>query len=87
MAAMITTTVPLDITVYDQMAGEIAPHLKAASGFRSHACHAIDGGFVVTEVWDSAQHHRDFFEANVKPNLPPDGVTVDVVELRNTIEA
>lgn len=87
MAALITTTVPLDISVYDQMSAEIAPHLKAATGFVAHVCHPVDGGFVVTEVWEKARDHADFFEANVKPNLPPEGVTVGVIELRNTILA
>lgn len=85
MAALITTTVPLDISVYDQMSAELAPHLKAAPGFLSHVCHPGDGGFVVTEIWETAQDHTDFFEANVKPNLPPEGVTVNAIELRNTI--
>lgn len=87
MAALITTTIPLDISVYDQMSAELAPHLKAATGFISHVCHPVNGGFVVTEVWEEAQDHENFFEANVKPNLPPEGVTVDAIELRNTILA
>jgi hypothetical protein len=46
----------------------------------------VDGGFVVTEIWDDAKDHQAFFESAVKPNLP-DGVPfeIQVMELHNTI--
>ena len=63
------------------------PALLAAPGFRSHAAHADhEGTFTVTEIWDTREDHRAFFDANVAPNLPP-GVTSTVIDLRNAITA
>lgn len=88
MAALITSTIGLDISVYDQIAADLTGPLKAAPGFRSHAARPADGGFVVTGVWDSAGDHRAFFDSAVKPNMP-DGVpvTIEVTELRNAFTA
>lgn len=84
MAALVTSTIGLDISVYDQIAAGLTEPLKAAPGFRSHAAYPVDGGFVVSEIWDNADDHRAFFESAVKPNMP-DGVpvTIEVIELRN----
>jgi hypothetical protein len=86
MAVLVNTTLGLDISVYDQLTAGLAEPLKAASGFRAHVAYPVEGGFVVTEVWDSAEDHRAFFESAVKPNVP-DGVPLEleVIELRNTI--
>jgi hypothetical protein len=88
MAALITSTIGLDISVYDQIAAGLTGPLKAAPGFRSHAACPADGGFVVTEVRDSAEDHRAFFDSAVKPDMP-DGVpvTIEVTELRNAFTA
>ncbi len=85
MAELVTTTVPLDISIYDQMSPAIAAQLRAARGFRSHALHASASRFTVTEIWDSASDHSAFFDANVKPHLPAEGVTVEINELRNLL--
>jgi hypothetical protein len=41
---------------------------------------------VVSEIWDNADDQRAFFESAVKPNLP-EGVPVEVFELRNIFSA
>ena len=46
------------------------PAVKAAPGFRSHAAHASDDGFVVTEIWENAADHKVSFATSVRPNLP-----------------
>ena len=86
MAALVNSTYGLDISVYDQLAAGLSEPLKAAPGFRTHAAYPVEGGFVVTEIWDNAQDHRAFFESAVKPNIP-DGVPfeIQVIELRNTV--
>lgn len=86
MTALVNTTIPLDISVYDQIIGGLAGPLKAAPGFRSHACYPTGSGFIVSEIWDSSQDHRAFFDANVGPRLP-DGVLVEVTELHNLLQA
>jgi hypothetical protein len=88
MAALVTSTIGLDISVYDQIAAGLTGPLKVAPGFRAHAAHPVDGGFVVTEVWDSAADHRAFFDAAVKPNMPEGvPVSIEVTELRNAFTA
>jgi heme-degrading monooxygenase HmoA len=82
MPALVTTTVPLDITVYEQMSAGLAPHLAAAPGFRAHGAYPVEGGFVVTEIWDSAADHEAFFNSAIKPYLA-DGARVKVIDLRN----
>ncbi|MDP9117316.1 MAG: antibiotic biosynthesis monooxygenase [Actinomycetota bacterium] len=87
MPVLVTTTVPLDIGVYDQIVAQLGPGLLAAPGFRSHAGRAGDTGtFVVTEVWNSREEYQGFFDAHVAANLPP-GVTTDISELRNFLAA
>jgi hypothetical protein len=44
----------------------------------------VEGGFVVTEIWDSAADHEAFFDAAIKPHLP-DRASVKVIELQNAI--
>jgi hypothetical protein len=86
MAVLVNTTLGLDISVYDQLTTGLTEPLKAAPGFRTHVAYPVEGGFVVAEIWDSAEDHRAFFESAVKPNVP-DGVPLEleVIELRNTI--
>jgi hypothetical protein len=86
MAVLVNITFGLDISVYDQLAAGLAEPVKAAPGFRTHAAYPVEGGFVVTEIWDDAQDYRAFFESAVKPNIP-EGVRfeIEVIELHNTI--
>jgi hypothetical protein len=86
MAVLVNTTLGLDIAVYDQLAAELTDTVKAAPGFRTHAAYPVEGGFAVTEIWDSAEDHRSFFDSAVRPNIP-DGVPLEiqVIELRNTV--
>jgi hypothetical protein len=84
MPALVSTTLGLDISVYDQLAAGLTDALKAAPGFRSHAAYPVDGGFTVNEIWDDASDHKAFFESAVRPNIP-DGVPFEVsaIELHN----
>jgi quinol monooxygenase YgiN len=86
MAVLVNTNLGLDISVYDQLAAGLTETLKAAPGFRTHAAYPVEGGFIVTEIWDDAEAHRAFFDSAVKPNIP-DGVplSLQVIELRNTV--
>jgi hypothetical protein len=81
MAAFITGTIGLHISVYDQVAAGLTGPLKAARGF-ARMPPIRPGGFVVSEVWGSAEDHRALFDSAVKPNMP-DGVpvTIEVTEL------
>jgi len=70
MLILVNSTYGLDISFYDQIAAEVTGFRKAAPGFRIHSADAVDGGVVVTVIWDNGQDHRAFFESAVKPNIP-----------------
>jgi hypothetical protein len=86
MTVLVTTAIPLDLSVYDQIIAGVGPLLQTAPGFRTHAVHSDQAGFVVTEIWDSEAEHQSFFAANVEPSLPP-GVSITTTPLHNTLLA
>jgi heme-degrading monooxygenase HmoA len=57
---------------YGHLATALLPALRSSDGFISHAAGPIDGGYRVTELWESAEAHRAWFEGHVRPLLPPD---------------
>ncbi|MGZ6982897.1 MAG: hypothetical protein ACXVH5_12085 [Ilumatobacteraceae bacterium] len=68
-----------DITekVYGAMIGQLTPLIKASKGFISHVGGpSPSGGWRVIEVWETEEDGHNWFETNVKPNLPP-GVNPD----------
>lgn len=70
---------------YDQTATQLAAALRTADGFIAHAATADHDGITVTELWDDAADWQRFFDAHVKPNVPPELPPPAVVELRNAI--
>jgi hypothetical protein len=60
---------------YAGMLEQLRPTMLAHQGFVSHAGGpGPDGGWRVVEVWESEDDGETWFNANVKPNLPPDVV-------------
>ena len=58
--------------VYGAMVSQMIPLMKAADGFISHSGGpSPSGGWRVVETWDSEEEAQAWFDANVKPNLPP----------------
>lgn len=49
----------------------IAPALADNAACHSHVAVAEDGGLTVFEVWDDEQSWRAFFEATIRPVVPP----------------
>jgi hypothetical protein len=74
MAVLMIAEVPnLTEEIYGGMIGQLMPQLKAAKGFISHAGGPNPaGGWRVVEIWESEADGQEWFEKNVKPNLPPD---------------
>ena len=74
MAALMIGEVPtLTADVYDAMAAQMMPQMKGQKGFIAHTGGpSPSGGFRIVEIWESEADGTAWFEANVKPNLPPD---------------
>jgi heme-degrading monooxygenase HmoA len=62
---------------YDEASAQLTPLVQSAPGFVAHVAFVVDGEFHVSEVWDSRDDFQNWFDNNVKPNVP--GVQIDVV--------
>ena len=67
----------LDERTYSAMLEQLAPLLRSAKGFMSHAGGPSPaGGTRIVEMWESEADSQNFFNENLRPNLPP-GVVPD----------
>jgi hypothetical protein len=72
---------------YDEISPPLIEKLKTQPGFVIHVSYEAAGsGFTVAEIWESQAQHEQWFEQNVKPNLPGD-VEHDVIELHSLHQA
>ena len=75
MPVLMIAEVDLPEEVYEEMVDKMTPLLRQAKGFICHAGGPDPaGGLRVVEIWESEEDGRNWFDHNVKPNLPP-GVT------------
>ena len=59
--------------VYSGMLAQMKPIMQAHKGFIAHSGGpSPSGGWRVVEMWDTEEDAQTWFDANVKPNLPPD---------------
>ena len=59
--------------VYAGMIGQMKPLMIGAKGFISHSGGPDpSGGWRVIEAWETEEDGDNWFNENVKPNLPPD---------------
>ena len=74
MAVLMIAEVPnLTEEIYGGMVGQMTPRMRASKGFISHAGGPNpSGGWRVVEIWESEEDGQNWFDDNVKPNLPPD---------------
>lgn len=56
---------------YDGMFAVLSEGLKQAPGFILHSAHPVDGGWRITEVWESKTNADQYFAKHVAPNLSP----------------
>ena len=63
--------------MYDKASEQLAPLVLAAPGFVAHVAFVRDGVFHVSEVWETRDDFQNWFDNNVKPNVP--GVQIDEV--------
>ena len=72
MPVLLIGNADLSEEVYTGMVGQLTPSLRAAKGFICHAGGPNPaGGCRVVEIWESEEDGRNWFDKNVKPNLPP----------------
>ena len=78
MSVLMIAEVPnMTEEIYEGMIPQLSPQLQQAAGFVSHAGGpSPSGGWRVVEIWDSEAQAEEWFQSNVKPNLPP-GVAPD----------
>ncbi len=73
MTVLMTSEMPgLTRDGYDHLAAALLPTLQSADGFIAHAAGPVEGGFRVTELWESEDAHTTWFTAHVVPTLPAD---------------
>lgn len=74
MAVLITDEVPgMTQEAYDQLHAVLDAPGRAAAGFILHAAGPIDGGWQITELWESQQERDAFMEKYVTPLVPAGG--------------
>jgi len=66
---------------YERLAAALLPVLQAADGFIAHAAGPIDGGYQVTELWESEGAHSAWVASHVLPAMPP-GATPPIITTR-----
>ena len=73
MAVLITDEVPgMTQEAYEGLHAVLDAPSREASGFIFHVAGPIDGGWQITELWESQQIRDAFFEKYVTPLLPAD---------------
>jgi len=69
---------------YDKASEQLTPRVLSAPGFVAHVAFVVDGEFHVSEVWETRDDFQNWFDNNVKPNVP--GVEIDEVrEVHNVV--
>jgi len=88
MAIVMTSTSQMTSGQYDQVIARLAPELAAAEGFIAHfARPGTDGGWTVIEVWESEQQQAAWYDAKVRPHLPPGSPEPGIRPLHNLLLA
>jgi hypothetical protein len=70
---MIAEVPNLTEEIYAGMVDQLSPVMRSSRGFIAHTGGPNpSGGWRVVEVWESEEDGKQWFDENVKPNLPPD---------------
>jgi hypothetical protein len=86
MAVLVNMTVAgMDAATYDQVSAQLTDLVRKQPGFVLHVAYPGAGGFSVGEIWDSRGQFEEFFNANVKPNVPAE-IKVEVTELHSLVQ-
>ena len=75
---LIIATADINREIMQGMLSALGERLKQSPGFISHANGPRQGGgWQVVELWESKEDFERWYEASVRPNLPP-GVEVEI---------
>ena len=70
--------------VYDHVNADVAQSQMGADGFVAHYGVVEDDGITVIEVWESKAKHDKWFDATVRPQLPPGTPEPEFWEIRSS---
>jgi hypothetical protein len=59
---------------YEQVASVVLPGGKLPEGMQSHLAAPSENGWLVLEIWDSAEAAQRFFEGPLRPELERAGI-------------
>jgi len=72
MPVLLIAEAGLSEEAYAEIADKMTPLIREVKGFVCHAGGPSPaGGWRVVEIWDSEADGQNWFEHNIKPNLPP----------------
>jgi hypothetical protein len=72
MPVLLIAEANLTEEAYAGIAGQVTPLIRAAKGFICHAGGPNPaGGWRVVEIWESEEDGQNWFDHNIKLNLPP----------------
>ena len=75
MPVLLIAEAELPEEAYAEIADKMTPLIREAKGFICHAGGPNPAGvWRVVEIWESEEDGQNWFDHNIKPNLPP-GVT------------
>ena len=75
----------MDLSNYDQAGEGLTELVKKEPGFIIHVAYKTPDGVGVGEVWESREQSENFFNENVKPNVPFE-IKREVIELHNLVQ-
>jgi hypothetical protein len=65
---------------YDAMHAHFAPLAGQEPAFVAHIAGPTEGGWYITEVWESKAEHARFMREKVIPMMPPDAPAPNIQE-------
>lgn len=86
MAVLVTSEFPGVTALEDRELGPMVTLLRKQEGLIVHADGPSESGWRAISIWESMEDFERFFEAAIKPNLPPGAPVRDAVsELRHVL--